>query len=66
MIHKCNNCEYQTPYKANYRRHMNNIHKAPTSATQPTIDYSSAVENRQHLTGYQVSQGGSGVLRTTL
>ena len=30
--------------------------------TQPTIDYSSAVENRQHLTGYQ---NGSGVLRTT-
>merc|ERR1711954_78687 len=36
----------------------------------PTIDYSSAAENRQHLTGYQVRQGlpvnGSGVLHTTL
>merc|ERR1712015_380556 len=36
-----------------------------TSMTQPTTDYSSAVENRHHLTGYQVRQGGSGVLRTT-
>ena len=26
MIHKCNNCEYQTPYKANYRRHIQNKH----------------------------------------
>ena len=21
---KCNNCEYQTPYKANHRRHVKN------------------------------------------
>ena len=26
MIHKCNKCEYQTPYKANYKRHLKNMH----------------------------------------
>ena len=26
MLHKCNKCEYQTPYKANYRRHLQNKH----------------------------------------
>ena len=73
MIHKCNNCEYQTPYKANYRRHVknkHNIYKAPTNnLLQPQVAYSSR-EIPQHLTGYQVRQrlphqSGSGVLHTT-
>ena len=35
MIHKCNDCEYQSPYKANYRRHIENKHgiKQPMSTT---------------------------------
>ena len=65
-MYRCTYCEYSTPYLHNLKRHEKNKHyKAPTSMTQPTTDYSSAVENRQHLTGYQVRQGGSGVLRTT-
>ena len=65
-MYRCTYCEYSTPYLHNLKRHeMNKHYKAPTSMTQPTTDYSSAVENRQHLTGYQVRQGGSGVLRTT-
>ena len=72
MIHKCNNCEYQTPYKANYMRHVknkHNIYKAPTNTLQPEVAYTSR-EIPQHLTGYQVRQGlphqsGSGVLHTT-
>ena len=27
MLHKCNKCEYQTPYKANYMRHLKNKHE---------------------------------------
>ena len=70
-MYRCTYCEYFTPYLHNLKRHEKNKHyKAPISMTQPTIDYSSAAENRQHLTGYQVpNQGipinGSGVLRTT-
>ena len=70
-MYRCTYCEYSTPYLHNFKRHEKNKHyKAPISMTQPTIDYSSAAENRQHLTGYQVpNQGipinGSGVLRTT-
>ena len=29
MIHKCNKCEYRSPYKANYRRHLRNKHEEP-------------------------------------
>ena len=62
-MYRCTYCEYSTPYLHNLKRHeMNKHYKAPTSMTQPTTDYSSAVENRHHLTGYQ---NGSGVLRTT-
>ena len=62
-MYRCTYCEYSTPYLHNLKRHeMKKHYKAPTSMTQPTTDYSSAVENRQHLTGYQ---NGSGVLRTT-
>ena len=25
----CNKCEYQTPYKANYKRHLKNKHEEP-------------------------------------
>ena len=34
MIHKCNNCEYQSPNKANYRRHIANKH----GIKQPHVD----------------------------
>ena len=27
MIHKCTKCEYQTPYKSNYGRHLKNKHE---------------------------------------
>ena len=70
-MYRCTYCEYSTPYLHNLKRHEKNKHyKAPISTTQPTIDYSSAAENRQHLTGYQVPQqglqmNGSGVLHTT-
>ena len=71
-MYRCTYCEYSTPYLHNFKRHEKNKHyKAPISMTQPTIDYSSAAENRPHLTGYQVPnqgiphQSGSGVLRTT-
>ena len=39
MIHKCNNCEYQTPYKANYRRHIQNKHgiKQPHVDSDPVV-----------------------------
>ena len=60
-MYRCTYCEYSTPYLHNLKRHEKNKHyKAPISMTQPT--HSPAVENRQHLTGYQ---NGSGVLRTT-
>ena len=29
MIHKYNKCEYRSPYKANYRRHLRNKHEEP-------------------------------------
>ena len=70
-MYPCTYCKYSTPYLHNLKRHEKNKHyKAPISTTQPTIDYSSAAENRQHLTGYQIpKQGipinGSGVLHTT-
>ena len=65
MIHKCNNCEYQTPYKANYRRHIKNKHyKAPTNTLlQPEVAYSST-ELPQVRQGLPL-QSGSGVLHTT-
>ena len=43
MIHKCNNCEYQTPYKANYRRHMQNKH----GIKQPHVDSDPVVSMEQ-------------------
>ena len=66
-IHYCTFCDYKSDRKHDRDRHVTRKHDiykegAPTSMTQPTIDYSSAVENRHHLTGYQ---NGSGVLRTT-
>ena len=71
-MHQCNFCDYQSSRNYNLKVHVKNKHyKAPISMTQPTIDYSSAAENRQHLTGYQVPnqgiphQSGSGVLHTT-
>ena len=65
MIHKCNNCEYQTPYKANYRRHIKSKHyKAPTNTIlQPEVAYSST-ELPQVRQGLPL-QSGSGVLHTT-
>ena len=74
-IHYCTFCDYKSYRKHDRDRHVTRKHGmykegAPTSTTHPTIDYSSAAENRQHLTGYQVRQGlpvnGSGVLHTTL
>ena len=74
-IHYCTFCDYKSDRKHDRDRHVTRKHGiykegAPTSTTHPTIDYSSAAENRQHLTGYQVRQGlpvnGSGVLHTTL
>ena len=74
-IQYCTFCDYKSDRKHDRDRHVTRKHGiykegAPTSATQPTIDYSSAAENRQHLTGYQVRQGlpvnGSGVLHTPL
>ena len=35
MIHKCNKCEYQTPYKANYMRHLKNKHEEHILPTYP-------------------------------
>ena len=74
-IHYCTFCDYKSDRKHDRDRHVTRKHDiykegAPTSMSQPIIDYSSAVENRQHLTGYQVRQGlpvhnGSGVLHTT-
>ena len=43
MIHKCNNCEYQTPYKANYRRHIQNKH----GIKQPHVDSDPVVSMEQ-------------------
>ena len=66
-IHYCTFCDYKSDRKHDRDRHVTRKHGmckegAPTSTTHPTIDYSSAAENRQHLTGYH----GSGVLHTTL
>ena len=35
MLHKCNKCEYQTPYKANYMRHLKNKHEEHILPTYP-------------------------------
>ena len=35
MIHKCNKCEYQTPYKSNYGRHLKNKHEEYILPTHP-------------------------------
>ena len=35
MLHKCNKCEYQTPYKANYMRHLKNKHGEHVLPTYP-------------------------------
>ena len=43
MIHKCNNCEYQTSYKANYRRHIQNKH----GIKQPHVDSDPVVSMEQ-------------------
>ena len=58
-IHYCTFCDYKSDRKHDRDRHVTRKHDiynegAPTSMTQPAIDYSSAVESRQHLTGYQV------------
>ena len=39
MIHKCDKCEYQTSYKANYRRHIQNKHgiKQPHVDSDPVV-----------------------------
>ena len=62
MIHKCNNCEYKTPYKANYNRHVKKKHSnqnAPTNThLQPEVVHSST-EIPQHVTGYQEPMKGS-------
>ena len=62
MIHKCNDCDYKTPYKANYKRHVkkkHNIYKAPTNThLQPEVVHSST-EIPQHVTGYREPMKGS-------
>ena len=35
MIHMCNKCEYQTPYKANYMRHLKKKHEEHILPTYP-------------------------------
>ena len=49
MIHKCNDCEYQSPYKANYRRHIANKHgiKQPHVDSTPSQTGSGAVQSVQ-------------------
>ena len=49
MIHKCNDCEYQSPYKANYRRHIANKHgiKQPHVDSTPSQAGSGAVQSVQ-------------------
>ena len=65
-IHYCTFCDYKSDRRYDRDKHVtkkHGIYKAPTNTFhQPNVDYSSAVENRQHLTGYQY---GSGVLHTT-
>ena len=50
---KCNNCEYQTPYKVNYRRHVKNKYsnyKAPTQQPSvPTLDSVQAMNHWGHF-----------------
>ena len=62
MIHKCNDCDYKTPYKANYKRHVkkkHNIYKAPTNThLQPEVVHSST-EIPQHVTSYREPMKGS-------
>ena len=55
MIHKCNNCEYQSPYKANYRRHIENKH----GIKQPHVDSVAPMEHSAP------SQTGSGAEQTS-
>ena len=72
-IHYCTFCDYKSDRRYDRDKHVTRKHGiyregAPTNMTQPS--HSSAAENRQHLTGYQVPQqgiqiNGSGVLRTT-
>ena len=61
MIHKCNDCDYKTPYKANYKRHVkkkHNIYKAPTNThLQPEVVHSST-EIPQQVPGYQEPMKG--------
>ena len=52
MIHKCNNCEYQSPYKANYRRHIENKH----GIKQPMSTAHSISNDVTHQTGYGAEQ----------
>ena len=53
MIHKCNNCEYQSPYKANYRRHIENKH----GIKQPHVDSVAPMEHSApSQTGYGAEQ----------
>ena len=49
MIHKCNNCEYQSPYKGNYMRHIANKHgiKQPHVDSTPSQAGSGAVQSVQ-------------------
>ena len=39
MFHKCKSCDYQSPYKANMRRHENIKHGVtqPSNASQPQM-----------------------------
>ena len=72
-IHYCTFCDYKSDRRYDRDKHVTRKHgiyreRAPTNMTQPI--HSSAAENRQHLTGYQVPQqglpiNGSGVLHTT-
>ena len=61
MIHQCNYCDYKTPYKANYKRHVkkkHNIYKAPTNThLQPEVVHSST-EIPQQVPGYQEPMKG--------
>ena len=52
MIHKCNDCEYQSPYKANYRRHIENKH----GIKQPMSTAHSISNDVTHQTGYGAEQ----------
>ena len=61
MIHKCNNCEYQTSYKANYRRHIQNKHgiKQPHVDSDPVVPMEQTApshsQNEKHSNLQEVS-----------